>query len=72
MLEQKSGYTNSEKEYPSAKLLMQVHDELIVECSVEDKEGCSKLLKDEMEAAVKLRVNLESDCGTGNTWLEAK
>lgn len=58
--------------YPDAKLVMQVHDELIVECSVEDMEGCSKLLKEEMEAAVKLRVNLESDCGTGNTWLEAK
>lgn len=60
------------KNYPDAKLVMQVHDELIVECSKSDEEGCSKLLKEEMEKAVKLNVTLVSDCGTGNTWLEAK
>ncbi|MCQ2466039.1 MAG: DNA polymerase I [Clostridia bacterium] len=60
------------KNFPDAKLVMQVHDELIVECSEADMEGCRELLKNEMEAAVELKVKLVSDCNTGKTWLEAK
>ena len=55
-----------------AKLLLQVHDELIVECDEKDAKECAKLLKEEMENAVKLNVPLVADCGTGKTWLEAK
>ena len=51
---------------------MQVHDELIVECSEADSESCAKLLKEEMEKAVKLNVPLIADCNIGHTWLEAK
>lgn len=60
------------KQIPDAKLVMQVHDELIVECSEADSEVCAKLLKEEMEKAVKLNVPLIADCNIGHTWLEAK
>ena len=61
-----------EEKLPTAKLVMQVHDELIVECNKEDADLCSKILKEEMENAVKLNVPLIADCGVGDTWLKAK
>ena len=61
-----------EAKIPGAKLIMQVHDELIVECDEKDAKECAKLLKEEMENAVKLNVPLVADCGIGKTWLEAK
>lgn len=61
-----------EEKVPTAKLVMQVHDELIVECDKADAETCSKLLIEEMENAVKLPVPLIADCGIGDTWLKAK
>ena len=57
---------------PSAKLIMQVHDELIVECDECDKERVSSLLKREMEASADLKVPLVAEVGTGSNWLEAK
>ncbi|MBO4637159.1 MAG: DNA polymerase I [Clostridiales bacterium] len=59
-------------ELPDCLLVMQVHDELIVECSEEDSMKASKLLKREMENAVKLDVPLIADVAVGNNWLEAK
>ena len=59
-------------EIPSAKLVMQVHDELIVECDIQDADHCASLLKKEMENAVKLNIPLIADCGIGDTWLKAK
>ena len=60
------------EEYPTAKLIMQVHDELIVECEKEDKEKVSALVKEEMENACKMNVKLLSDVNTGETWYDAK
>ena len=59
-------------ECPDAKLVMQVHDELIVECDVRDEDKVAQLLKREMESAVELDIPLIADCGTGDNWLEAK
>lgn len=55
-----------------AHLIMQVHDELIVECREECANKVSEILVSEMENAVKTRVPLTADCGVGKTWLEAK
>ena len=54
-----------------ARLLLQVHDELIVEAPEEEAEAVSRLLKEEMERAVSYSVPLTVEVGTGKTWLEA-
>lgn len=60
------------EETESAKLIMQVHDELIVECDESEKEKVCSLLKEEMENACKMRVKLLAEVHTGKTWYEAK
>lgn len=57
---------------PTANLILQVHDELIVECDQSDAETVCKILKTEMENAVKLKVDLIADAHFGKTWLESK
>lgn len=61
-----------EEKLPSAKLVMQVHDELICECDINDKDICASILKSEMEAAASLSVPLLAEVGFGKDWLEAK
>ena len=61
-----------EKEGLQAKLILQVHDELIVECPAEEAEQVKALLTQEMEGAVKLSVPMVADAGAGRTWFEAK
>ena len=61
-----------EEKLPSAKLVMQVHDELICECDINDKDLCASILKSEMEAAASLSVPLLAEVGFGKDWLEAK
>ncbi len=51
-----------------AKLIMQVHDELIIDCPLEEKDDVCKLLKREMENACKLDVPLEVDCVASYRW----
>lgn len=55
-----------------AKLLMQVHDELLVECPEGQAERVAKTLKREMESAVELDVPLIADTGVGDNWMDAK
>ena len=55
-----------------AKLIMQVHDELIIDCPKDEAEKVAKLLKEEMEGAVHLAIPLSVDVGIGKNWLEAK
>ncbi len=59
-------------EVPTAKLILQVHDELIVECFEKDKDLVSVILQDEMKGAAKLAVELTADANYGKNWLEAK
>ena len=65
-------YDRLKAEVPEAKLILQVHDELIVECSMEDKDKAAKILSEEMQNAVKLSVPLTADVNSGDTWYEAK
>ena len=60
------------KEDLKAKLILQVHDELIVECPEEEKETVARLLTEEMEGAVHLSVPLTAEAHWGINWLEAK
>jgi DNA polymerase-1 len=60
------------RELPQAKLIMQVHDELIVECPQIDAEKACALLREEMEQAVQLSVKLLCDVHCGKTWYDAK
>jgi DNA polymerase-1 len=53
-------------------MLMQVHDELLVECAAEDAEQVAATLKREMENAVELDVPLVADTGIGDDWMSAK
>ncbi|MDY4192117.1 MAG: DNA polymerase I [Oscillospiraceae bacterium] len=55
-----------------AKLILQVHDELIVEASEQDAAAAGELLKREMEGAVQLKVPLTVDVGRGRSWYDAK
>ncbi|WP_299180134.1 DNA polymerase I, partial [uncultured Chryseobacterium sp.] len=53
------------------KMLLQVHDELVFEAPIEEVEAASKLIKTEMESAVKTQVPLLVEVGVGDNWLEA-
>jgi len=52
----------------NARLLLQVHDELILECPKEDAEGTVKLVKTEMEKAAELTIPLRVNAETGSSW----
>jgi len=60
-----------EKENLEAKMTMQVHDELNFTVPTGELEKVRKLVIDEMEQAIQLRVPLTADCGVGDNWLEA-
>ena len=51
---------------------MQVHDELILDSYIEEKDQAEKILKEEMENAVNLSVALTVEVGSGKTWFDAK
>ena len=55
-----------------ARLVLQVHDELIVECPESEAETVAKLLEEEMEHVVALSVPLTAEAHWGKNWLEAK
>ena len=55
-----------------ARLLMQVHDELLVEAPDDEAAKVSEILKHEMETAVSLDVPLVADVGVGENWMDAK
>ena len=54
-----------------ARLILQVHDELIVECPEAEAEAVQRLLAEEMENAVHLSVPLTADAHIGHSWAEA-
>ena len=58
--------------FPEAKLLLQVHDELIVECPEEQAEAVAKLVSREMEGVAQLKVPLTAEAHFGKSWYEAK
>lgn len=55
-----------------ARLILQVHDELIVECPSHESMRVAMILQEEMEKAVSLSVPLVADSAVGKTWYDAK
>ncbi len=60
------------KEGMRSRLILQVHDELIVEAPTEEAERAGVILQEEMEGAMKLNVKLEADIHKGISWYAAK
>ena len=60
------------KENLDAKIILQVHDELIVEAKKECQEQVETILKEEMESAMKLKIPLKVEISEANNWYDAK
>ena len=55
-----------------ARLILQVHDELLVEAHRDCADAALGILREEMENAVKLSVPLDVEVGMGSSWYDAK
>jgi len=55
-----------------SKIVLQVHDELLIEAWKEELDIVKNILSEEMKGAADLKVSLESDMKTGNSWFETK
>ncbi len=60
------------KENLKSSLILQVHDELLIETALEEKDQVEAILREEMLHAAELAVTLEVDVNQGNNWYEAK
>ncbi len=65
-------YRRLKDENMKSRLIMQVHDELLVEAPENEKEKAQLILKEEMENASKMKVKLTADVSSGKDWYEAK
>lgn len=65
-------YRRLQEEKCQAKLILQIHDELIVEAPEEEAEKAKKIVSEEMENACQMKVRLKSDANIGKTWYDAK
>ena len=55
-----------------ARLILQVHDELLIECPIEEEKEVTELLKSCMENIIELSVPLICDVNAGKSWYETK
>ena len=62
---------NIESKHLSSKLILQIHDELLFEFPAEEKDVLIPLVKESMENAMKLKVPIIVDYGSGKDWFEA-
>ena len=60
------------KEGMQSRLILQVHDELLLECPPEEEEKAAMLLQEAMEQVVQLKVPLVAEVHRGGNWYEAK
>ncbi len=60
------------RHYPEAKLLLQVHDELIVECPEAIAPAVAALVSQEMQSVAQLNVPLQAEAKIGKSWFDAK
>lgn len=65
-------YRRMRKEGMKSKMLVQVHDEILIEALPEEKERVELIMKEEMKGAADLSVSLEIEVSAGNDWYEAK
>ena len=60
------------EKFPASRLILQIHDELIIQAPKEDAEGVAKLLKDCMESAAELKVKLIAEENIADNWYDLK
>ncbi len=60
------------RENMKSRLILQIHDELVIETAPDETEAVTNILTEEMESAVTLSVPMDVDCHTGSDWYEAK
>lgn len=60
------------KENIDAEIILQVHDELIVEAAIKDKDKAAKIMEEEMRNAADIGVELYCEVNSGKNWFEAK
>lgn len=65
-------YNRLKAEKLGADLILQVHDELIIDTPIEEEEEVKKIIKEEMEGAASLKVPLTVDVNTGFSWYDIK
>lgn len=65
-------YNRLKAENMQSRLILQVHDELIVEAPEDELSKAAAILSEEMENACQMKVRLRADVSTGKTWYEAK
>ena len=65
-------YKKLKEEKMEAKIVLQVHDELLVEAPTEEKEKVKKILIEQMENVANLKVPLKVEAEEGKNWLAAK
>ncbi len=65
-------YDRLEREQRRSRLILQIHDELIVETYAGEEEAVQQIVAEEMEAAASLKVKLSVDAHQGKTWYDAK
>ena len=65
-------YNRLNEENLKAKLILQVHDELIVDCPEDEREKVLEIMKDVMTHAVDLKVDMKIDVNSADTWYDAK
>ena len=65
-------YRELKEKHPDARLILQVHDELIIESPDDELDQIRELLKRNMENAMDLSVKLAVDVNTGHTWYDLK
>ena len=55
-----------------SKMIVQIHDEIVIDAKESELEELKSIIKDTMENIVKLRVPLKVEISTGKTWYDAK
>lgn len=65
-------YSRLKEEKLNARLILQIHDELIVEAPADEQSKAELIVKEEMENACKMKVLLKSDAHSGKSWYDAK
>ncbi len=65
-------YKALKDECPNSRLILQIHDELIIEAPYDEAERAGQVLRREMENAAKLNVPLVAEVKSGHSWYEAK
>jgi DNA polymerase-1 len=65
-------YNRLKAEKLAARLILQVHDELIVEAPLSEQEAAGNILREEMEQAYTLAAPLVADMHSGHSWYDAK